>query len=437
MLRGKGQSSSRKTENRLMEANLKLFLQNTLSGGKDTFLPRYWSEVKLFTCGPSVYSLPHIGNYRTYVYEDVLERTLKSLGYNVNRMINFTDVEDKAVAEAGKRGLNSLEQLTRYNEERFLKDAAVLKIQLPEDIPRSSTSVEQAVSLIHILLEKGQAYWHQGDVFFDPLTFRDFGKLYGLALSRWPNKRVRFRRDTYPGQRWNLGDFILWHGGKSGDPFIWETGIGPGRPAWNIQDPAMISEYLGYELDICCGGVDNLYRHHDYNIALMESVSGNTFAPFWLHGEHLLVNGSKMSKSKGNIVYPEDLYKKDWSPEFLRYFLLSVHYRSKLNLDRENIDAAWSKFSYIQDLIRELQSGREEDKEPDTPEDADWISRLFSGVYLHLYNDLDVPEAVDFLIKVLEQLVALQQDRRLGAGELEEIRSCLGSLNQILGFLFE
>ncbi|MFW6414943.1 MAG: class I tRNA ligase family protein [Thermodesulfobacteriota bacterium] len=415
---------------------MKLFLQNTLSGSKDIFKPRSGSEVKLFTCGPSVYSLPHVGNFRTYLYEDVLQRALKSLGYSVKRMINFTDVEDKAVAEAEKRGLSSLAQLTGSNEERFLKNAAELKIRLPEQIPRSSTSVEQAVYLIRILLEKGHAYWHQGDVFFDPLTFPDFGKLYGLDLSRWPGKRVRFRRDTYPGQRWNLGDFILWHGGKPGDPFVWETGIGPGRPAWNIQDPAMISEHLGYELDICCGGVDNLYRHHDYNIALMESVSGRTFAPFWLHGELLLVNGSKMSKSKGNIVYPKDLFQKKWTPGFLRYFLLSVHYRSKLNLDSRNIDAAWSKYTRLQELIRELQDGSGK-QDTGVALGPDWIQSLFSGVYIHLYDDLDVPQATDYLIRVLEQMHALLRDERLGAGELEEVRSCLGSLDQVLGFLFE
>ena len=199
----------------------------------------------------------------------------------------------------------------------------------------------------------------------------------------------------------------------------------------------MISAHLGYELDICCGGVDNLYRHHDYNIAIMESVSGSTFAPFWLHGEHLLVDGSKMSKSKGNIVYPQDLFKKEWSPGFLRYFLLSVHYRRRLNLDGKNIDAAWRKYNYLQDLIRELQTARDMDSESETSGDPDWIESLFNGVYIHLYDDLDVPQAVDLLIKVLEQLRASVRDRRLSAKELAQVLSSMGALNNILGFLFE
>ena len=178
---------------------------------------------------------------------------------------------------------------------------------MPERIPRSSTSVEQAVYLIRKLLEKGCAYRHKGDIFFDPLKFEGFGKLFRLDMSKWPKTRKRFKQDTYPGRRWNLGDFILWHGCRKGDKVCWDTEIGRGRPSWNIQDPAMISETMGYSLDIFCGGIDNLYRHHDYNIAVMESVSGKELSRYWLHGQHVLVGGKKMSKSLHNIVYPEDL----------------------------------------------------------------------------------------------------------------------------------
>jgi len=145
-------------------------------------------------------------------------------------------------------------------------------------------------------------------------------------MSRWPKEKRRFKKDTYHGQRWNLGDFILWHGHKPGDQVFWDTEIGRGRPSWNIQDPAIVTEHLGYTIDIACGGIDNLYRHHDYNIAVIEAASGKEFARFWVHGEHLLVDGKKMSKSVGNIVYPQDLMTKACTGQHIRFYLLYGHH---------------------------------------------------------------------------------------------------------------
>lgn len=421
----------------LLEELLELLLKNTLTRSKDRFQPRKDNQVKLFTCGPSVYNFPHIGNYRTYLFEDVLERTLKALGYRVNRTINFTDIEDKAMSEARSRDIKDLSELTRPHEEQFFKDARALRIRLPDRIPRSSTSVDQAAGLIKLLLEKGNAYWHQGDVFFDPLTFKGFGRLYGLDLSHWPSRKVRFRKDTYPGQRWNLGDFILWHGKKPGDAFVWESEIGPGRPAWNIQDPAMISQELGFELDICCGGVDNLYRHHDYNIAVMESLSGTTLAPFWLHGEHLMVEGDKMSKSKGNIVYPEDLFEKGWTPEFLRFFLLSVHYRSALDLNTESIEKAWSRFSRLKDLVKEFQKDKNSHSKTGSSQSFSVAQTLLNGTFVHLADDLDIPSAVSFITKTLEQFQAMKNAGVTSGKEQSAVHSSLASLDKTLGFVFE
>ena len=415
---------------------MKLLLENTLTRNKDPFEPRRGKEVRLFTCGPSVYNLPHIGNYRTYLYEDVLERILEALGYRVTRVINFTDIEDKALTEARSQGVKDISELTRPNEKQFFKDAQALGIRLPDKIPRSSTSVDQAVRLIKLLLERGNAYRHQGDVFFDPLTFKGFGRLYGLDMSRWPSRKVRFRKDTYPGQRWNLGDFILWHGKKKDDTFFWDSAIGPGRPAWNIQDPAMISQEMGYELDICCGGVDNLYRHHDYNIAVMESLSGNTLAPFWLHGEHLLVEGAKMSKSKGNIVYPEELFKKGWPPDFLRFFLLSVHYRSSLDLNTVSIEKAWSRFQRLRNLVEEFK----EDKKPQANTRASnsfpAAQTLLNGAFLNLADDLDIPSSVSYIIKFLEQYQTMKAAGLISSEEHREVISSLSSLDKVLGFIF-
>ncbi len=413
-----------------------LLLKNTLTGRRDPFRQRHGDGVRLFTCGPSVYNRPHIGNYRTYLVQDILQRYLEYRGHHVLRVLNFTDVEDKAVDEAKRRGL-SLFDLTRDNEAIFLHEAMRLGIRLPGIIPRSSTSVDQAVELIRILLDKGHAYRYRGSVFFDPLTLPDFGKLFGLDLSKWPQKRIRFWRDTYPGKRWNLGDFILWHAAKRGEPeaFVWDTALGRGRPAWNIQDPAMISQHLGYELDICCGGVDNLYRHHDYNIAVMEAVSGKELAPCWLHGEHLLVRGAKMSKSKGNIIYPEDMFRDGVSPHELRFYLLSGHYRKTMSLTDRRLERARERLDRIRGRIRLLREGAK-DAAPDADAEAfEDVRKMRLLAEQYLDDDLDVPGAVESLERDLSELVRKREQNSLSSGACALALKELGRIDRVLGFL--
>jgi len=285
----------------------------------EEFKPIGDEKLRMYTCGPSIYQLPHLGNYRTFLFEDVLQRYLEYLGYNVERVLNLTDVEDKAIAEAEKEG-TPLRKMTERNAKMFLRELKLLRAKPPDYLPRSSTSIEQAVHLIEELLKMGYAYWHEGNVYYDPLKFKGFGKLYRLDMTRWPKARRRFHKDTYPGNRWNLGDFILWHGFKQGDKVYWDTKLGKGRPAWNIQDPAMATQHLGFKADIACGGIDNIIRHHDYIIAVVEAVSGEEFARYWLHGAHLYVDGKKMSKSIGNIIYPKDLIDRGCNWQSIRFF---------------------------------------------------------------------------------------------------------------------
>ena len=181
--------------------------KNTLTDRREVFTPRRDGEVKFFTCGPSVYRTQHIGNFRTFLFEDVLQKFLEYQGYTVDRVINYTDIEDKSIREASEKGV-SVEALVQPVVDTFLSDAAKLSIYLPDTIPRASTSVEQAVELIKILLSKGVAYRYDGNVYFDPLKYDGFGEIFGLDMSRWPDHKVRFSRDTYEGKRWNLGDFI-------------------------------------------------------------------------------------------------------------------------------------------------------------------------------------------------------------------------------------
>ena len=395
-------------------------LYNTMTRSLEQFQPKDKNNVKIFTCGPSVYRRPHIGNYRTFIFEDLLVRYLEYRGYGVNRVINFTDVEDKTIEESREMGI-SPEDLTDKVKETFRSECAMLDIKLPDFIPSSATSVETAAELIQILMDKGYAYRYDGNIFFDPLKKKDFGKLAHLDMSKWPKKKIRFKLDTYPGTRWNRGDFILWHGYRENCPAVWDTVIGKGRPSWNIQDPAMIYKHLGTQIDIKCGGIDNIVRHHDYNIAIMEAISGKEFSKYYLHGEHLVVDGKKMSKSLGNIYYPEDIIKSDTDASSLRYFFLRKHYRKKLNFTRNAFDTARNELDEINSLIGRILNGTA------VGPSADKIRKTFES---NLDNDLD---AAGFL-KELKPLLsdAEKSGGKMGGPELKEFKTVLKDINEVL-----
>ncbi|UCC27681.1 MAG: class I tRNA ligase family protein [Candidatus Bathyarchaeota archaeon] len=234
-----------------------LRVYNTLSGKIEKFKPHEKQKVRMFTCGPSVYRRPHIGNYRTFLYEDLLQRYLEYLGYDVVRLISLTDIEDKAIVEAQKEEVTTKE-LAERNRRIFTEDAKLLRMKGPTYaacmMACSSTAVEETAKLIKALLNEGYAYYYtyrsRRNVYFDPLKFAGFGRLSKLDMDRWPKKKRRFHRDTYVGTRWNRGDFILWHGYKKGDADHWDTEIGKGRPSWNIQDAATITKYLGRSIDV-------------------------------------------------------------------------------------------------------------------------------------------------------------------------------------------
>ncbi len=412
-----------------------LEIYNTMSRKKDLFAPIKDGEVKMFTCGPSIYQRPHLGNYRTFLFEDILLRYLEYGGYEVARVINFTDVEDKAISEAEKQG-KTLKDLTGSAGERFFEDAALLKMKLPSVIPRSSTTVDEAVGLIQMLLERGYAYWDKGDVFFAPLKFDGFGKLFRLDMSRWPLKPRRFRKDTYPGVQWNLGDFVLWHGRKPGETIFWETAIGKGRPAWNIQDPAIISGSLGFAIDICCGGSDNVYRHHDYNLAIMEAISGKEFSRYWLHGEHLLIDGKKMSKSKGNIVYVDTFLNEGAKPEHIRFYLIYGRRTRKMNLTPKSFREASEKLDRFKAAVGSVL-GTGGGAAKTHPAAAQLISGLIPGFENRMNDDLDVRGAFDFLFGAAETLAAFRQDGKIARKDIRRIEDDLRRMDEVFQVVFE
>lgn len=414
-----------------------LKLHNTMSRRLEPFKPRQSGKVKMFTCGPSIYRPPHLGNYRTFLWEDALQRYLRYLGYHVERVINLTDIEDKAIEEAERSG-KVLEDLTEGVSIRFFEEASFLKMELPDHIPRSSTSVDQAVYLIEKLMEKGIAYRHGNDIFYDPLKFPGFGKLYGLDMSRWPKKKVRFKKDTYPGRRWNLGDFILWHGHKPGSTIYWESSLGKGRPSWNIQDPAIITDHLGYEIDISCGGVDNLYRHHDYNIAVIEGVTGREFSRYWVHGEHLLAAGKKMSKSLNNIIYPHDMVKEGYSAEQIRFYLLCGHHRRPMNFKWKNVEKSASQLDRLrQNVQRILDSPSRNPKPHGSGEKEQERSReLLHDFEVCMNEDLNMVAAVDALQQRLTRMAEDAEANGFSSKEKEWLRQGLERIDGVFQFIF-
>jgi len=383
---------------------------NTLGKKLEVFRPVRHRRADVFTCGPSVYQKSHIGNFRTFLFEDVLVRYLEYSGLPVKRGMNFTDIEDKAFEEARKRR-TSVKDLTAENIKDFIREMRLLKMKIPDYLPRASEAVDEVVKIIKQLLTRKIAYRYRGNVYFDPLKYSRFGELYGLDMTRWPREKRRFHRDTYPGMRWNLGDFILWHGYKEGE-LDWDTPIGRGRPSWNIQDASLVLKHYRGTLSIYCGGIDNLFRHHDYTRAIVESVRPYPMAKFWLHCHHLVVEGQKMSKSKGNIYYVEDLLRDGYTADEIRFFLIYGHYRKKLNYTKENVESATERLRNLRrkmEMIRR-KAGRKSEV------DREMLKRGKDAFQRGMDDDLNVEKAFDQLYEFIDgiELEALKPEAASG-----------------------
>ncbi len=405
-----------------------LTLFNSLGKKREEFTPVNGRVVTVFTCGPSIYQRAHIGNFRTFLFEDILVRYLQYRGWRVVRGMNVTDIEDKAIKEA-RKDESTVQELTDENLAGFLREMRLLRIKPPDYLPRASECVDEAATMIGRLLEKGVAYRHRGNIYFDPLKFPGFGKLYGLDMRRWPARKRRFHRDTYPGIQWNLGDFVLWHGYREGDTVFWDTPIGRGRPSWNIQDPSMVARHFRETLSFYCGGIDNLYRHHDYSIAILESLMPYPMARYWLHGHHLFIAGKKMSKSRGNILYTDDLRSRGYSPAEIRFFLINGHYREKLDYTDPAMQAAAAQLRQVRSRIREiaLRAGRT------APAADDRTRRLGEAFQRHLDRDLEVGLA---FIEIAREVAGLSP-AGLTPGAAAGVIAALRAIDEVLQVLFD
>jgi cysteinyl-tRNA synthetase len=409
-----------------------LQIYNTLTQKVEPFQPADPANVKMYTCGPSTYQRAHIGNYRTFLFEDILQRYLEYVGYKVTRAMTLTDVEDKAILQAKKEGL-TVEAVTAKNEAVFFKDFELLHIKKPDFPIRASNAVDQAADLTAKLADAGYAYWYTyrgvRNTYFSPLKFKGFGKLSHLDMTKWPNKPRRFHKDTYPGTPWNMGDFILWHGCAL-EGICYETPIGSGRPAWNIQDAAIVTKTLGFQVDVACGGIDNLVRHHDYTIAVAEAASGKQFSSYWLHGGHLFVDGEKMSKSKGNVTYTSDVTAKGFSGEDLRFYLIDGPYRQERDFTFDKLAQEKQKLTELRDLAVDLM----QTKPYSAGADGSVENKIASDFEMHMNNDLDVKGAFDSLTQNLWEIH--HKRRSLTGKELKKVYDDLCRVDSVFQCIF-
>ncbi len=328
-------------------------LHNTLAGKIEKFVPQKSGEVRMYTCGPTVYDYAHIGNYRTFVFQDILRRFLKLRGFKLNHVMNLTDVDDRIIANAAAAG-KSIRDYTEKFVQAFFDDCRSLSIEAPEHWIRATDHIDDMVKLIERLQQKTFTYPSEGSIYYRIAKFPEYGKLSKVDLTGI-QAGARVDNDRY--EKESARDFALWKAPKPGEHF-WETPIGPGRPGWHIECSAMAMKYLGDTLDIHTGGVDLAFPHHENEIAQSEAATGKPFARYWLHAEHLLVEGEKMSKSLGNFYTLRDLFGKGYKPSALRFALSSVPYRKQLNFTFDGLQQAASSVERLRNFADRLKQGK-------------------------------------------------------------------------------
>ncbi|MEJ2110485.1 MAG: cysteine--tRNA ligase [Acidobacteriota bacterium] len=387
-----------------------LKLYNTLTHTEEDFIPLEEGVVKFYTCGPTVYDYAHVGNFRTFVFQDLLRRYLHYRNYHVVHVMNITDVDDKTINHAHKEG-TSLKDYTAKYTEAFLEDSSTLRIEPPDIMPRATEHINEMVQLIRTLEEKGYTYRKDGSTYFSISNFKDYGK---LSKADFSGAQSGTRVDTDKYDKENARDFVLWKARKEGEDF-WDTEIGPGRPGWHIECSAMSMKYLGETFDIHCGGADLVFPHHENEIAQSECATGKPFVRYWIHPEFLIVEGEKMSKSLGNFFTLRDLLAKGHSPESIRYLLLSVHYRKQLNFTVDGLKQAQSSIQRLEDfLVRMKELAKPEDPSSEFKDVVEKARKQFIDA---MDDDINTSAALAVLFDFVRY--AYQQDSKnsLTAGD--------------------
>ncbi len=419
---------------------LRLF--NTLTRTVEEFRPVREGKVGLYTCGPTVYNRVHIGNLRTFVWEDVMCRVFRALSFETTQIMNLTDIDDKTIRGAVESGL-PLREFTAGHIATFFEDLGTLGVVPAALYPRATDHISEMVALVRKLADRGHTYESDGSFWFRIATFPAYGRLSKIDLSA-VKRGARVADDEY--EKEDVRDFAVWKAAKEGEPesASWTTELGRGRPGWHLECSAMSMKYLGETFDIHTGAVDNIFPHHENEIAQSEGATGKTFVNLWLHAEHLLVDGEKMSKSKGNFYTLPDLLEKGFSPRAIRYLLVSVPYRMKLNFTLEGLKAATSAVERLESLDMRLgeREGRREKEEISSkvnmPEAAgegfaERVTAARAAVFSSLEDDLNTAAALGALFSFVK---ATNMDLEAGHLSAPDATAARGLLSEVAGDVF-
>ena len=403
---------------------------NSLTRRVEPLEPLAEGTVRFYTCGPTVYNFAHIGNFRAYTFEDVLRRTIQFNGMKVKQVMNLTDVDDKTIRGANAAGV-ALTDYTRTYKDAFFADLKTLNIQPAEVYPAATDHIPEMIALVEKLVEKGVAYRSDdGSVYFAVTKFPGYGK---LAHIDFDNQRTGARCAADEYDKENVGDFALWKAWEKSDgPVGWDSPWGRGRPGWHIECSAMSMKYLGETFDLHTGGIDNLFPHHENEIAQAEAATGKMFVKTWMHCAHLKVNGEKMSKSAGNFFTLRDLIEKGWSGREIRYVLVNAHYRQGLNFAFSALEDARKSLERIDRCVDALA-----ERASAAPSAApDWAAKCLEAFTAAVNDDLNTPKAFAALFELVRHANAWMQGGATDAAQAAAVLEVFKRMDVVLGVVF-
>ena len=407
-------------------------LYNTLTRRIEPFTPEDGQTVRLYTCGPTVYRPAHLGNFRTFLFEDLLRRVIALRGWKLFQVMNLTDVDDKIIKSASERGL-SIGEVTAPITEIFHNDRAYLRIEDAELYPKATDHIPEMIGIVEKLMERKLAYLaDDGTIYFAIDKFKDYGKLSRLD-TREVKAGARVMQDDYSKE--NAQDFALWKAAKPEDEAAgaaWDSPWGRGRPGWHLECSAMAMKYLGETLDIHCGGIDLIFPHHEDEIAQSEGATGKPFSRFWCHGEFLLTDGTKMAKRLGNVATVQDLRDQGVPAAAFRHFVFSTHYRKQLNMSGDALEASIEGVRRIGDFAERLAAARGA-----TPELEKIAEEAEAEVKAALYDDLNAPIALGALFTFVRKANAELDRNGVDKRSLERAREVFARINEVLGVVPE
>ena len=402
-------------------------LYNTMTRRVEEFAPADGRTARMYTCGPTVYNPAHLGNFRTFLFEDLLRRVLRLAGYDVLQVMNLTDVDDKIIKRAAEQSA-TIGEVTEPVVATFHADRKFLRIEDAEEYPKATEHIPEMIALVESLVERGLAYQAEdGSVYFAIGKFDGYGKLSRLD-TREIRTGARVAQDDYTKE--NAQDFALWKSAKPEDEAAaaaWDSPWGRGRPGWHLECSAMAMKYLGQTMDIHCGGVDLVFPHHEDEIAQSEGATGAEFARFWCHGEFLLTDGSKMAKRIGNVATVAELREQGVSAAAFRHFVFSTHYRKQLNLSGDAIEASIEGVRRVRDFVERLAAAA-----GGTAELAEAGKDLVRDAEAALFDDLNAPAALGAVFTFIRRANAELDKRGSDAGALDSARAAFARINGVL-----